>query len=205
MAMKSGMLAAETIYDALIANSYDEAQLKGYRERVLASYIEKELFEVRNFHQAFENGRMLGLVESGIQYLTGGRGIRGDLHAEAGHLRMQKLVDIYGWSPTDVTDIPEPRPVKYDNKLTFDKVTDVYRSGTEHDEDQPPHLKILDPNICIERCTKEYGNPCQFFCPAAVYEVEIVRGGRLPRNLTSQTAFTAKPATSWTRTRSSTG
>jgi electron-transferring-flavoprotein dehydrogenase len=181
MAMKSGMLAAEAIYEALKADRYDEAQLRRYRELVQESYIEKELLEVRNFHQAFEHGRMFGLVESGLQYLTRGRGLRGDLHAEAGHLKMKKLKDIFGWSPTDVTDIPEPRPVKYDNKLTFDKVTDVYRSGTEHDEDQPAHLKILDPAICIERCTKEYGNPCQFFCPAAVYEVEVVDGGRLPK------------------------
>jgi electron-transferring-flavoprotein dehydrogenase len=181
MAMKSGMLAAEAIYEALRADRYDESQLRGYRELVQGSYIEQELREVRNFHQAFEHGRMIGLVESGLQYLTKGRGLRGDLQAEPGHLKMKKLEDIFGWSPTDVTDIPEPRPVKYDNKLTFEKVTDVYRSGTEHDEDQPAHLKILDPNICIDRCTKEYGNPCQFFCPAAVYEVEIVAGGRLPK------------------------
>ncbi|MEP7272574.1 MAG: electron transfer flavoprotein-ubiquinone oxidoreductase [Acidobacteriota bacterium] len=181
MAMKSGMLAAEAISEALLADRYDEAQLRRYRQLVQASYIEKELREVRNFHQSFEHGRMLGLVESGLQYLTKGSGLRGDLGAEAGHLRMEKLEDIVGWQPVDADDVPEPRPIKYDNKLTFDKVTDVYRSGTEHDEDQPPHLKILDTNICIERCTKEYGNPCQYFCPAAVYEIQKADGGRLPK------------------------
>ena len=59
----------------------------------------------------------------------------------------------------------------YDRKLTFDKLTDVYHSGTAHDEDQPCHLHILQPDICHPRCTNEYGNPCQFFCPAAVYEM----------------------------------
>lgn len=181
MAMKSGMLAAQAIYEALVADRYDEAQLRRFRELVQESYIEKELLEVRNFHQAFEHGRLVGLVESGLQYLTGGRGIRGNLEAEAGHLRMQKLEDIYGWEPKSVSEVPGPRPVKYDNKLTFDKVTDVYRSGTAHDEDQPPHLKILDTNICIERCTKEYGNPCQYFCPAAVYEIEVAGAGRVPK------------------------
>ena len=181
MAMKSGMLAAEAIYEALLADRYDEKQLKRFRELVKASRIEKELYKVRNFHQAFGNGRLPGLVESGLQYLTGGRGLRGDLKAEAGHERMLKLEDIYGWTPIDVSDLPGPRPVKYDNKLTFDKASDVYRSGTEHNEDQPPHLKVLDFNVCLERCTKEYGNPCQYFCPAAVYEIETFKNGRQPR------------------------
>ena len=52
----------------------------------------------------------------------------------------------------------------------MDKLTDVYLSGAIHEEDQPAHLLIPDPTICVERCTDEYGNPCQHFCPAAVYE-----------------------------------
>jgi electron-transferring-flavoprotein dehydrogenase len=59
----------------------------------------------------------------------------------------------------------------FDRKLTFDKLTDVYNSGTQHDEDQPVHLVVLQPDICHTRCTAEYGNPCQYFCPAAVYEM----------------------------------
>jgi ferredoxin-like protein FixX len=77
--------------------------------------------------------------------------------------------------------IPKSLAAKYDNKLTFDKVSDVYRSGTEHDEDQPPHLKVLDFDVCVRRCTQEYGNPCQYFCPAAVYEIEEANGGRKPK------------------------
>jgi electron-transferring-flavoprotein dehydrogenase len=179
LAMQSGMFAAQAIYEALVAERYDEAQLKRFEQLARESFIEKELYEVRNFHQAFEGGRWRGLVESGFQYLTGGRGLRGDLRtAKAGHEHMRKLEEVFGRTPTGGKDVPDPPPVKYDNKLTFDKLTDVYRSGTEHAEDQPSHLKILDPNICVERCTKEYGNPCQHFCPAAVYEVEEVDGGR---------------------------
>ena len=64
-----------------------------------------------------------------------------------------------------------------DNVLTFDKLTDVFNSGTMHEEDQPCHLKVADTNVCRERCTVEYGNPCQYFCPAAVYEPMFVKTG----------------------------
>jgi electron-transferring-flavoprotein dehydrogenase len=74
--------------------------------------------------------------------------------------------------------------------LTFDKLTDVYNSGTMHDEDQPSHLLISDTNICRDRCTVEYGNPCQYFCPAAVYEPLFEKtgdgvDGRLQINFTN--------------------
>jgi electron-transferring-flavoprotein dehydrogenase len=62
-------------------------------------------------------------------------------------------------------------PAKGDGKLTFDKLTDLYHSGTKHEEDQPAHLVIHDTNICNERCVKEFGNPCKNFCPANVYEM----------------------------------
>jgi electron-transferring-flavoprotein dehydrogenase len=61
---------------------------------------------------------------------------------------------------------------KGDGVLTFDKLTDLYHSGTKHEEDQPSHLIIADTNICNTRCGTEYGNPCQYFCPANVYEME---------------------------------
>ncbi len=180
MAMKSGMLAAETIYAALIAERFDEKQLKGFEQAINASYIHKELYEVRNFHQAFRHGRRWGLIESGLQYVTAGFGLLGNLTSEAGHEMMRKL-HVFNRLPKHPGDVPQLEPAKPDNKLTFDKVSDVYRSGTEHNEDQPPHLKVLDFNICINRCTAEYGNPCQYFCPAAVYEIEEANGGRRPK------------------------
>ncbi len=181
MAMKSGMLAAETIFEALLAERFDADQLRSFETRVRESYVYKELYEVRNFHQAFEHGRRWGLIESGLQFATGGFGLFGDLRThEAGHERMKKL-HVFNRLPQAPGKPPQAEPVKPDNTLTFDKVGDVYRSGTEHNEDQPPHLKILDPNICVSRCTQEYGNPCQYFCPAAVYEVEETDGGRRPK------------------------
>ncbi len=63
------------------------------------------------------------------------------------------------------------KTIKFDNNYTFDKLTDVYRSGTKHEEDQPSHLVITDFDICNGLCAEEYGNPCQHFCPAQVYEM----------------------------------
>jgi electron-transferring-flavoprotein dehydrogenase len=65
----------------------------------------------------------------------------------------------------------KPPAAKPDGTLTFDKLADVYLSGTTHDEDQPVHLVVHDTNVCATRCREEYGNPCQHFCPAAVYEM----------------------------------
>ena len=68
----------------------------------------------------------------------------------------------------------------FDGKITFDKATDVYHSATRHDEDQVPHLNVKDTNICITKCVEEYGNPCESFCPADVYEMT---GGKDERRL----------------------
>ena len=65
-----------------------------------------------------------------------------------------------------------------DGVLTFDRLTDIFYSGTRHQEDQPGHLLVADTNICVGRCVTEYGNPCQYFCPAAVYEMTEERGVR---------------------------
>ena len=68
--------------------------------------------------------------------------------------------------------------MKYDNQYTFDKVTNVYNGGVIHEENQPAHLLILDTEVCITRCTEEYGNPCFHFCPAQVYEPKETEDGR---------------------------
>ena len=120
------------------------------------------MWKSRNAHQAFDHGLWPALFHLGAQMLSGGRGLRARYPSQAGHLRMQRL-DQFGGAPTKVAP---------DGKLTFDKVTDVYYSSASHEEDQPAHLLIADTNICRDRCTIEYGNPCQHFCPAAVYEIE---------------------------------
>jgi electron-transferring-flavoprotein dehydrogenase len=168
LAIKSGMLAAETAFESMRVGDNSSGALDAYQTRVEGSWIREELYPVRNFHQGFQHGLLPGLVNSGIQQVLGGRNPGGDLSNHAGYLEMRKLDAIgrstYGREAT-------LGPAKGDGKLTFDKLTDVYHSGTRHEDDQPIHLVIRDTNVCNHRCVQEYGNPCQHFCPAAVYEM----------------------------------
>jgi electron-transferring-flavoprotein dehydrogenase len=169
-AIKSGMLAAETIFEALLAGDFSARQLGRYETLVKESWIMPELRKVRNFHAGFRRGRWLGLANAGLQFITGGRawGLFDRAGSEPGHVALKKLSD-YGYKG----DAMEQRydGLRFDGKLTFNKLTDVYHAAVGHDEDQPAHLHVLDTNICAERCAEEYGNPCQRFCPAAVYEM----------------------------------
>jgi electron-transferring-flavoprotein dehydrogenase len=182
LGMKSGMLAAETIWEALQAEAYDAATLASYERRFEASWAYRELRTSRNFHQGFHNGMLAGLINAGLSTFTGGAGFGfiDKLRGEAGYERMAKM----GFQPP-----PTPHAA-IDNVLTFDKLSDVYKSGTMHEENQPCHLIVTDTNICRDRCTREYGNPCRHFCPAAVYEPMFERRdggfeGRLQINFTN--------------------
>jgi electron-transferring-flavoprotein dehydrogenase len=169
-AIKSGMLAAETIFEALVAGDYSAAKLQGFESRVKESWITPELRRYRNFHAGFRHGRWLGMANAGLQYITGGRawGIFDRDAQESGHEAMRKLSE-YGYKGDHVAQ--RYGDFKFDGKTTFNKVTDVYHAAVAHNEDQPAHLHVLDTNICATRCAEEYGNPCQRFCPAAVYEM----------------------------------
>ncbi len=182
LAMKSGMLAAETAFEALEAGDYGAARLSAIERKFKESWAYRELFAARNFHQGFEGGLIAGMLNVSLGMLTGGRGfgIKNRLHGSAGYARMEKA----GYKPKET-----PR-AKIDNVLTFGKLTDVYNSGVTHEENQPCHLIVADTNICRDRCTVEYGNPCQYFCPAQVYEpfFEKTNGqveGRLQINFTN--------------------
>jgi electron-transferring-flavoprotein dehydrogenase len=136
------------------------------------SWIAPELRAVRNFHQSFQHGLWRGLAHTAAQYVTGGRGLIDPMRMPAGYTEYHKL--------DGALDGASPAPPRFqgDGVLTFDRLTDVYHSGTRHEEDQPCHLHVLDPSICVGRCVAEYGNPCQYFCPAAVYEMVEDKGGR---------------------------
>lgn len=165
LAMKSGMLAAETIVGAFDHQDFSSNTLRHYTEKVEHSWIYDELYPVRNFHASFQSGRWSAMINSGLQFVTGGLawGFMPKEHHVAGHERMERL---------NRHDASRYAKLKFDKELTFDKVTDVFHAGVAHDEDQPAHLHILDTEICATRCAEEYGNPCQRFCPAAVYEME---------------------------------
>jgi electron-transferring-flavoprotein dehydrogenase len=182
LAIKSGMMAAETIFEALLKEDYSAAQLGKYETLFKESWAYEEMHRVRNFHQAFHQGMWLAMANAGLQFITGGRywGIIDRVDNKPGYAQMGKLEEVHG------TTQAQPKRVAFDGKTTFDKLTDVYYSSTKHSEDQPCHLKVLDTNICIDRCTKEYGNPCQYFCPAKVYEmVEDGSGKKLHINFSN--------------------
>ncbi len=166
MAIKSGMLAAETIFEALRAGDTSAKMLAAFQKKVDESWIKQELWAVRNFHQSFRHGLWAGLFHTALQFVTGGRGLIDPMRVGPGHEAYRKL---------DGVGAPGER-FKGDGVFTFDRLTDVYHSGTRHEEDQPCHLVVADTNICVTRCVREYGNPCQYFCPAAVYEMVREKG-----------------------------
>ncbi|HEV8385591.1 MAG TPA: electron transfer flavoprotein-ubiquinone oxidoreductase [Candidatus Acidoferrales bacterium] len=166
LAIKSGMLAAETILEALKSGDTSAKMLSTFHKKVEASWIKPDLWAVRNFHQGFHDGVYAGLVHAAFQQISGGHGLVDPMHVSAGHEAYEKLS----------RPAADGERFKGDGKLTFDRLTDVYHSGTRHEEDQPCHLHVLDTNICVNRCTREYGNPCEYFCPAAVYEMASENG-----------------------------
>ncbi|MBI5432010.1 MAG: electron transfer flavoprotein-ubiquinone oxidoreductase [Planctomycetes bacterium] len=158
LAIKSGLLAAEAIAEALAKNDTSAAGLARYTALFEASWAKEELWGVRNFHQAFHGGLLAGALDVGVQMVTGGRGLVA---------RRKGCTDASTTRPIGEAKLEKPA---FDEKGSMDKLTDVYWSGTVHEEDQPSHLIVTDPAICVSRCTAEFGNPCQHFCPAAVYE-----------------------------------
>jgi electron-transferring-flavoprotein dehydrogenase len=175
LAIKSGMLAAEAAFEAMISRDASAEKLSHYERLFEKSWARNELWKQRNFHQGFEHGQVAGMFNVGLGMLSGGRGfgVRGRLAGTAGHERMQTLERYFG------TGKPEsPERIRFDNDYTFDKVTDVYYGGVKHEENQPAHLLITDTEVCITRCTHEYGNPCLQFCPASVYEPKPTADGR---------------------------
>ena len=177
LAMRTGMLAAESAFEAVRAGDTSSASLSRYQEKIDRSVVKAELYPVRNVHQAFGYGLFAGLAFAGLALATRGRWVE-DVHGEAGHERMKTLQWYYGHPvqlvPSNATAV--------DRRLTFDKLTNVHFSGTAHDEDQPPHL-LVHTDVCSSICGPEYGHPCTRFCPANVYEiVQEPSGPRLQIN-----------------------
>jgi electron-transferring-flavoprotein dehydrogenase len=183
LGIKTGMLAAEVALDAVLHDDPSAGRLRAYADKIDASSVKSELWRVRNFHQGFKHGLWAGLVHSGLQMFTGGRGLVDPLSPSKGYAEIETLAEFYG--PGRTRD--DFRRVKADGALTFDRLTDVYHSGTKHEEDQPVHLHVADPSVCETKCREEYGNPCEKFCPAAVYEM-VPKGDR-PQDLRLQINF----------------
>ena len=141
--------------------------LKHYGDAVNNSWIRKEMEPSKNMHAQFEGGLYGGLIKTGMSYFFGAS--KKTLPFPEDHEHMAKA-----------SQYAEPEPIEYDGTYLVDKLTDVYHSGTVHEEIQPSHLKIVDTEICATVCKEEYGNPCTKFCPAQVYNMrENEESGRL--------------------------
>lgn len=161
-AMKSGMLAAETVADALRAGNEGGDELTAYEESFKSSWLYDELYKSRNFGAAIHKW---GAIKGGAfnfidQNIFGGK-IPFTLHDTKPDYACLKLAD-------EAKKIDYPKP---DGKLSFDKLSSVFLSNTNHEEDQPVHLKLADPSIPIDKNLPMYDEPAQRYCPAGVYEV----------------------------------
>lgn len=175
LALKTGMLAAETIHEALLAGDTSAKALSAYERRIGQSWVGKELYGCRNFRQGFAGGLYAGMLSTGMQMVLGGAAPFVNPKVSPDHTHMLKLSQLRAQGLSS-----EPIDWKPDDQITFSRLTDVFHSGTKHEEDQPCHLVVSDLDLCRTRCAEEYGNPCQYFCPAAVYEMvpDEERGGK---------------------------
>ena len=169
-AIKSGMLAAETIYEALCAGDTSAKTLAAYPKKIEQSWLKKRIVGRAQFPSGVPRRPLDGTCPRGPAIRH--RRPRPD----RSHAHEARLRGLHETRTATRTPVDQSTRFKGDGKLTFDRLTDVYHSGTRHEEDQPCHLVVLDPSICSDRCVREYGNPCQYFCPAAVYEIVTEKG-----------------------------
>ncbi len=169
LAMKSGMSAAEVALEAIKRQDSSESVLKDYEVKVHASYVKKELYRVRNFHQTLSKGVFASLPFIALQEITGGRGLFDNMKVHAPDAKTTQTVkEVWGNEGLQAAENQLPKP---DGKVFFDKLGSVYLTGTSHDEDSPNHLKLRDGDICRTICEPQYKSPCNLFCPAKVYEM----------------------------------
>jgi electron-transferring-flavoprotein dehydrogenase len=165
-AMKSGILAAETIHDFITSNT----PLSSYEERFKNSWVYRELFSARNVKPSFKWGLIPAIIFTGLDQLI----FRGKLpftlkHSHADHETLKPA--------SEMKKIEYP---KYDNLISFDKTSSVYLTGTNHEENQPIHLHLKDKNLPIQYTLEKFDEPAQRYCPAGVYEVQRDKNGQNP-------------------------
>ncbi len=174
-AMKSGMLAAEAAFAAIGAERAGD-ELVDYEAALRSSWIAKELRQVRNAKPLLSRfgalwGGIFSMVDMWCTTLLGGFSVLGTLKhgkSDAASLGLAK----------DYEPIVYPKP---DGVVSFDKLSSVFISATNHEEDQPAHLKLKDPNVPIAINLPEFGEPARLYCPAGVYEVLYDEAGANPR------------------------
>ncbi|AEV64117.1 electron transfer flavoprotein-ubiquinone oxidoreductase [Pseudomonas ogarae] len=182
-AMKSGMLAAEAVADRLFAESEGGDELTAYVDSFKNSWLYEELFASRNFGPAIHKyGAIIGGGFNWFdQNILGGK-MPFTLHDTKPDYACLKLA-------ADCKKIDYPKP---DGKISFDKLSSVFISGTNHEEEQPCHLKLTDPSIPISKNLPLYDEPAQRYCPAGVYEVVTKEDGEKRFQINAQNCVHCK-------------
>ncbi|HRK98103.1 MAG TPA: electron transfer flavoprotein-ubiquinone oxidoreductase [Alphaproteobacteria bacterium] len=173
-AIKSGMLAAEAL-----AQQLDTKECTTYPELFRKSWLYTELYKVRNIRAGFHWGRWLGLAHAAFQTLGGWR-LPYTLSNHKDYAQLEKA--------DQSLPISYPKP---DGKLTFDRLSSVFLSNTNHEEDQPCHLKLKDPTIPIKTNLPQWAEPAQRYCPAGVYEI-VEEGGQKTFRINAQNCIHCK-------------
>ncbi|XP_068146793.1 electron transfer flavoprotein-ubiquinone oxidoreductase, mitochondrial [Drosophila tropicalis] len=185
-AMKSGMLAAESAFDAINGDTQATAGVEPttYADKIKDSFVWKDLYKVRNVHPSFHNpfGLFGGLVLSGFSIFMGGREPWTLKHGPQDHETLQ---------PANASQrIVYPKP---DGKISFDLLSSVALTGTNHEGDQPAHLTLKDDRIPVDHNLALYEGPEQRFCPAGVYEyVPNEEGGNMKLQINAQNCIHCK-------------
>jgi len=182
-AMKSGMLAAEAVADRLFAESEGGDELTAYVDGFKNSWLYEELFASRNFGAAIHKyGAIIGGGFNWLdQNIFGGK-LPFTLHDNKPDYACLKLA-------ADCKKIDYPKP---DGKISFDKLSSVFISGTNHEEEQPCHLKLTDPSIPLAKNLPLYDEPAQRYCPAGVYEVVTKEDGEKRFQINAQNCVHCK-------------
>ena len=173
LAITSGMCAAKAILKALAEEDTSAKNLAYYKTLIDQSRIYTEMYPYRNFRAVMTQGLYVGGLKFAIQLLTNGACMFTPT-LEHDNVASKKV--------SEYTGVPFKKrfegKLDFDKKLTFDKVTSVFYSGTHHDEEQPIHLHVNDIEDFSEINMKQYGTSCQYFCPADVYEEHIDKEGK---------------------------
>ncbi len=172
LAIRSGILAAQTAADAIVKGDTSNKSLSAYEEKVNSSFIYKELFPTRNMRAVMQSGMVFGGLKMGIQMVTGGACLLvPKVHSDASETLL----------PSEYKGLPFATKfadkLEFDKKLTFDKVTGVYYSKAMHDEHQPTHLVINNKEEFQSSNIEQYGLSEEAFCPAEVYELHTDKEG----------------------------
>ncbi|KAI5056061.1 hypothetical protein GOP47_0029582 [Adiantum capillus-veneris] len=180
--MKSGMLAAEAAFATLTEEQETEPNMEGYWKALRSSWVWDELYKARNFRPAFRYGLLPGLVVSAFErYISNGRSRWTLKHGEPDHEATQ--------AANNHEDKVYPKP---DGRISFDLLTSLYRSNTNHDHDQPAHLQLKDPTIPEKVNAKRFAGLESRFCPARVYEYVTDDKGELKLHINAQNCLHCK-------------